>query len=59
MSQHIHLKTIILYSIIACLLLYVTENIFHPVYSVQLIQKLFLFIIVPLLWSYFILKSLQ
>lgn len=51
--MNLNTKIILIYSIIACLLLYVTENIFHPSYLVQMIQKILSFIIIPIfLWKY-------
>ncbi len=45
-------KLIILYSIFACILLYTIENFFHPSYFIQMIQKLSLFILIPLIISF-------
>jgi hypothetical protein len=42
-------KIIIIYSIIAVILLYITENIFHPEYIIQMLQKILLFVIIPLI----------
>lgn len=47
-----HTSIILLYSLIACGLLYITENIYHPVYSVQMLQKIVSFLIIPLLLAY-------
>lgn len=41
-------KVILLYSIISCIFLYITENIFHPTYIVQMFQKVITFIVIPL-----------
>ncbi len=43
---------ILIYALIACILLYITENIYHPVYSVQMIQKVLSFLIIPLILGY-------
>lgn len=43
------LKIILFYSIVACLLLYITENIFHPTYFIQMLQKILSFILIPIL----------
>ncbi len=43
---------ILIYALIACILLYVTENIYHPVYSVQMMQKIVSFLIIPLILAY-------
>lgn len=48
--KHTHL--ILIYSLIACVLLYITENIYHPVYSVQMIQKIVSFLVIPLILGY-------
>lgn len=45
-------KIIIFYSILACLLLYFIEKLFHPSYFIQMIQKLSLFILIPLIISF-------
>lgn len=46
-------KIILIYSIIACLLLFIVENFFHPSYFIQMTQKILSFIIIPLLlWKY-------
>ncbi len=45
-------KSIFVYSIFSCFLLFVSENIFHPTYIIQMIQKIVLFVILPI----FILK---
>ena len=42
-------KIILIYSVIACILLYITENIFHPTYIIQMIQKIISFIILPVI----------
>ena len=47
--MHKSTKIILIYSIIVCILLYITENIFHPTYLIQMLQKLFSFIIIPIL----------
>jgi membrane protease YdiL (CAAX protease family) len=45
---------IIVYSIFASVFLYITENIYHPSYIILVIQKILLFIFVPLsIWYYF------
>jgi membrane protease YdiL (CAAX protease family) len=44
-------KIILIYSVIACLLLYITENIFHPTYAIQMIQKVLSFIVIPIILS--------
>lgn len=43
---------ILIYALIACVLLYITENIYHPVYSVQMFQKVVSFLLIPLLLGY-------
>lgn len=44
-------KIIITYSLIVLIALYITENIFHPSYLIQLIQKVLSFVIIPLIIS--------
>ena len=44
---YIH-RFILVYAIIACILLYITENIYHPVYIVQMMQKVVSFLVIPL-----------
>lgn len=47
-------KIIISYALIACTLLYITENVYHPVYLLQLIQKVISFVIIPvIIWYIF------
>ncbi len=43
---------ILIYALIACVLLYITENIYHPVYSIQMIQKVVSFLVIPLILVY-------
>ncbi|MFZ2255850.1 MAG: CPBP family intramembrane glutamic endopeptidase [Patescibacteria group bacterium] len=43
---------ILIYSLIACVLLYITENIYHPVYSIQMFQKVVSFLLIPLILGY-------
>ncbi len=44
---------VLIYSIIATLLLYITENVFHPSYIIIVLQKVLSFIIIPLfVWYY-------
>ncbi|NDK08334.1 CPBP family intramembrane metalloprotease [Candidatus Gracilibacteria bacterium] len=45
-------KIIISYALIACTLLYITENVYHPVYLLQLIQKVISFVIIPVIIGY-------
>lgn len=45
-------KIIISYALIACIALYITENIFHPSYLIQLIQKVLSFVIIPIIIWY-------
>ncbi len=45
-------KIIISYALITCTLLYITENIYHPVYLLQLIQKVLSFVIIPIIIWY-------
>lgn len=40
---------LLLYWIIVCILLYITENIFHPNYFIQMFQKILSFIIIPII----------
>lgn len=42
-------KILFIYSIIACFLLYITENIFQPTYFIQMLQKIISFIVFPIL----------
>jgi uncharacterized protein len=47
------IKIILAYSIIACTLLYITENIYTPHYLVIMTQKILSFIVIPIiLWYY-------
>lgn len=46
-----NIKIIIIYSIISLILLYITENIFHPTYVIQMLQKILFFIIIPIILS--------
>lgn len=39
---------ILIYSLFACIALYITENIYHPAYLVQLFQKVATFFIIPI-----------
>jgi hypothetical protein len=48
---------ILIYALIACVLLYITENIYHPVYSVQMIQKIVSFLVIPLVIAYICKKT--
>lgn len=44
---------IIIYCLITLGLLYITENIFHPIYPIQMFQKIFSFLVIPIfLWKY-------
>lgn len=43
---------ILIYSLIACILLYITENIYHPVYTIQMLQKIVSFLIIPIFLGY-------
>lgn len=43
---------ILTYTLITCILLYITENIYHPVYSIQMIQKIVSFLVIPLALAY-------
>lgn len=47
-------KLIIFYSLLACILLYLVENFFHPNYFLQMIQKVSFFVVIPLFISYFL-----
>jgi len=49
-------KIIIIYSLIMLIALYITENIFHPLYAIQMIQKILSFVIIPII-IWYILKS--
>ena len=52
-NPSMHKSTLIhIYALIACILLYITENIYHPVYSVQMLQKVVSFLVVPLILAY-------
>ena len=44
---------IFIYSLIVCMALYITENIYHPVYLVQMIQKIVTFFVIPVIVGYF------
>lgn len=43
---------ILIYTLIVCVLLYITENIYHPVYAIQMMQKVLSFFILPLILAY-------
>ncbi len=43
---------ILLYSLLATIVLYLSENLFHPTYVMLLIQKVSLFLLVPVLIGY-------
>ncbi len=43
---------ILFYSFIVCLALYIVENVYHPVYLVQMIQKILTFFIIPVAVGY-------
>jgi len=43
---------ILIYSLIVCVLLYITENIYHPVYTIQMLQKVVSFLVMPLILGY-------
>lgn len=45
-------KHILTYSILVCIALYITENIYHPVYIVQMLQKVICFLCIPLVANY-------
>lgn len=51
------LKVILIYSIIACSLLYITENIYTPTYIVIVLQKIISFIILPIILWYYLKES--
>jgi hypothetical protein len=42
-------KIIILYSLIILIALYITENIFHPLYAIQMTQKILSFVVIPMI----------
>ena len=42
-----HSRIILIYSLIACVLLYLIENVYHPVYLAQMLQKIVLFVGIP------------
>lgn len=44
-------KIILIYSVMACILLYITENIFHPTYFIQMVQKIVSFVVLPIVLS--------
>lgn len=46
-------KIIISYSIIVLIALYITENIFHPLYAIQMTQKVLSFVVMPIIIGYF------
>lgn len=48
-----HPKWILLYSIFVTGLLFLIENVYHPVYLLQLIQKLASFFLIPIMLAYF------
>jgi membrane protease YdiL (CAAX protease family) len=43
---------IISYAFVVCILLYITENMYHPVYLVSLLQKVSSFVLIPILIGY-------
>jgi uncharacterized protein len=43
---------ILSYAFIVCICLYITENIYHPVYLVSLLQKVWSFVLLPILMGY-------
>jgi membrane protease YdiL (CAAX protease family) len=43
---------ILSYALVACVLLYITENVYHPVYLVSLLQKVSSFVVIPILIGY-------
>jgi ACR3 family arsenite efflux pump ArsB len=44
---------ILIYAIFATLGLYLIENMLHPTYGVQMIQKIVLFLVIPVSMGYF------
>ncbi len=49
---------IFVYALIVCVLLFLVENVYHPVYSIQIIQKLLTFIVIPVIAGYFLRRTL-
>jgi hypothetical protein len=47
--MHITPKNILIYTLIATLALYIIENVYHPVYLIQIMQKVMTFLVIPLL----------
>lgn len=43
---------IFVYALIVCIALYITENIYHPNYLVQMIQKIGTFLAIPMIIGY-------
>ena len=43
---------ILSYALVVCALLYITENVYHPVYLVSLLQKVSSFVLIPILIGY-------
>lgn len=43
---------ILAYSFVVCLALYIVENIYHPVYLLQMTQKILTFFAIPVLVGY-------
>lgn len=43
---------ILLYSLLATIVLYLSENLFHPTYGMLLIQKVSVFFLIPMLFGY-------
>ncbi len=49
-------KIIIIYSLVVCILLYLVENVFHPTYIIQMIQKIVSFVLIPVIFHRFFSK---
>lgn len=47
--KFVHPKSILIYTIIVTGLLFLVENIYHPVYILQLLQKICSFLLIPIL----------
>jgi uncharacterized protein len=43
---------ILSYALVVCAFLYITENVYHPVYLVSLLQKVSSFVVIPILIGY-------
>lgn len=49
---------IFIYALIATGLLFITENFYHPVYIIQMTQKVLTFLVIPLFVTYFLGKTI-